>query len=84
MPRNCCFLGVLSLILALSAGLLLPAAAKVPSSSHDLSAQSVRPRITIHPRHLGPNAKRYCRSWLTTENRVSGTVVTPQMRCWWN
>jgi hypothetical protein len=84
MSRNCFFLRLLALILVISAGLLLPAAAKVSGYTRDLSAQSVRPRITIHPRHLGPNAKRYCRSWLTTENRVSGTVVTPQMRCWWN
>jgi hypothetical protein len=32
----------------------------------------------------GPNAVRQCVSWLATEHRPSGTVVTPQMRCWWN
>ena len=31
----------------------------------------------------GRNAVRQCRSWLATEHRMSGTVVTPQMRCWW-
>jgi hypothetical protein len=31
----------------------------------------------------GPNAVRQCTSWLATEYRLSGTVVTPQMRCWW-
>jgi hypothetical protein len=31
----------------------------------------------------GRNAVRQCRSWLATEYRPSGTVVTPQMRCWW-
>jgi hypothetical protein len=31
----------------------------------------------------GPNAVRQCTSWLATEYRPSGTVVTPQMRCWW-
>ena len=31
----------------------------------------------------GPNAVRQCVSWLATEHRLSGTVVTPQMRCWW-
>jgi hypothetical protein len=25
---------------------------------------------------------RQCTSWLATENRVAGTVITPQMRCW--
>ncbi len=31
----------------------------------------------------GPNAVRQCVSWLQPEYRLSGTVVTPQMRCWW-
>jgi hypothetical protein len=31
----------------------------------------------------GPGAVRQCTSWLATENRVSGTVVVPRMRCWW-
>ena len=56
----------------------------VPDSTRDLAAQS-RPRITVHPRTSfpGPNAKRYCRSWLVKEYRLSGPVITPQMRCWW-
>lgn len=31
----------------------------------------------------GPGYVRQCASWLATENRPSGTVITPQMRCWW-
>ena len=31
----------------------------------------------------GPGYVRQCASWLATENRVAGTVITPQMRCWW-
>ena len=31
----------------------------------------------------GPGAVRQCTSWLAPENRVSGPVITPQMRCWW-
>jgi hypothetical protein len=31
----------------------------------------------------GPGYVRQCTSWLATENRPSGTVLTPQMRCWW-
>ena len=31
----------------------------------------------------GRDAVRQCTSWLATEYRPSGTVVTPQMRCWW-
>jgi hypothetical protein len=55
------------------------------ASTRELAAQR-RPRITIYPRHryLGPNAKRYCQFWLAKEYRVSGTVITPQQRCWWN
>jgi hypothetical protein len=39
----------------------------------------------VHPRTRfpGPNAKRYCRSWLAKEYRVSGTVIVPRMQCWW-
>ena len=52
-------------------------------TTHEFAAQS-RPRITIHPRtYPGANATRHCRSWLSKEYRLSGTVVTPQMRCWW-
>lgn len=53
--------------------------------THELSAQSSRPRITVHPRTTspGPNAKRHCRSWLAKEYRVSGTVIVPRMQCWW-
>jgi hypothetical protein len=31
----------------------------------------------------GPNAVRQCTAWLATEYRLSGTVVVPRMRCWW-
>lgn len=53
--------------------------------TRELAAQAKRPRVTIHPRRLypGPNAKRQCRSWLVKEYRVSGPVIVPQMRCWW-
>ena len=40
-------------------------------------------RITIYPRHLGPNAKRQCRAWLAKEYRVSGPVIVPRQQCWW-
>jgi hypothetical protein len=46
-------------------------------------AQSARPRIIIRPRRLGPNAKRYCRTRLVQENRLSGTVIVPHTTCWW-
>ena len=51
----------------------------------ETAAQKKRPRVTIYPRRVypGPYAKRQCYSWLVTEYRVSGPVITPQMRCWW-
>jgi hypothetical protein len=31
----------------------------------------------------GPGFVRQCRSWLVPENRPSGAVIVPRMRCWW-
>jgi hypothetical protein len=31
----------------------------------------------------GPGAVRQCRSWLAPEDRASGPVIVPRMRCWW-
>ena len=60
------------------------ASAEPSSTTRELSAQS-RPHIVIRPRQTspGPNARRYCYSWLQKEYRASGPVITPQMRCWW-
>jgi hypothetical protein len=72
------------LIFTALAGLLFGTA--VPALAQD-SDPPVRPRpkITIHPRtnQPGPDAKRYCRSWLEREYRVSGPVIVPRMQCWW-
>jgi hypothetical protein len=61
-----------------------PSYARSSSFTHEFAAQS-RPRVTIHPEHryLSPNAKRQCRAWLEKEYRVSGTVIVPKERCWW-
>jgi hypothetical protein len=71
----------------------MPASAQSPACNNEISAncpanraaQKKRPRVTIYPRrvYLGPNAKRQCHSWLAREYRVSGPVIVPQMRCWW-
>jgi hypothetical protein len=86
--------GLSTAVLAISLAAVAPAAAELCrdrsgelitcDSTRELTAQS-RPRITIRPRKNVPglNAKRYCRSWLATENRPSGAVITPQMVCWW-
>ncbi len=51
-----------------------------PEPAYARHYAQVRPHVTIHPRH---SARRYCRSWLTKEYRVSGPVVVPRMHCWW-
>ena len=98
MPKKPSHFAVLALAAVLSAAMLAPASAEffgcnpghattaaVHRYTEDFAAQTVRPRITVHPRrsHLRRNAKRYCRSWLAKEYRVSGPVVVPQMRCVW-
>ena len=47
-------------------------------------AQS-RTTIVVTPRRqrLSPDAKRHCEAWLEQEYRVSGTVIVPRQRCWW-
>lgn len=66
---------------------VLPVAAQTAGGNAEPAkaayAQSSRPRIIITPRRLGPNAKRYCRSRLVQEYRVSGTVIVPRTTCWW-
>ena len=61
-----------------------PSYARAQAYTHEFAAQS-RPRIVINPQHkyLSPNAKRHCEAWLATEYRVSGTVIVPRERCWW-
>jgi hypothetical protein len=39
-----------------------------------------RPRIQINPR---PLLYRRCVDWYELQYRPSGTVLFPQMRCWW-
>jgi hypothetical protein len=79
MPKIALLLAALTLLLP---GVMQPAAAEPTDQGQELSAQG-RPRITIYPRHLGPNAKRQCRAWLVKEYRVSGTVIVPRQQCWW-
>jgi hypothetical protein len=93
MRCNAIGLGLLAVAFALSLG-VAPASAGFCRDqagqlvscdiTREFAAQS-RPRITVHPSRNfpGPNAKRYCRSWLVTEYRPSGPVITPQMVCWW-
>ncbi len=43
-------------------------------------ARHVRGRITIHPGRL---LYRRCVDWYELQHRPSGTVLYPEMRCWW-
>jgi hypothetical protein len=40
----------------------------------------IRGRITIHPGRL---LYRRCVDWYELQHRPSGTVLFPEMRCWW-
>jgi hypothetical protein len=53
--------------------------------THELTAQSTRPRVTIYPRkhRLSSNSVRQCRATLVKEYRISGTVIVPRTTCWW-
>jgi hypothetical protein len=66
-------------------GLLIGIAAPAAAQEDGRQPNRSRPRIVVHPRpgQLGPDAKRYCRSWLVQEYRVSGPVIVPRMQCWW-
>ena len=88
MLRAMPILFLLAAVLAATFGLMTPATAQQSygrGHTEELAAQTKRPRVTIYPRRVypGPNAKRQCRSWLVREYRVSGPVIVPQMRCWW-
>jgi hypothetical protein len=39
-----------------------------------------RTRLRVTPLR---GAYRQCVDWYRVEHRLSGTVITPQMRCWW-
>lgn len=84
MAKTMFGLGLVALAGVLLAGGLSPAVAQDANrSSRQVVVQS-RPHITIRPRRqLSPNAKRHCTAWLRVEHRPSGTVLTPQKRCWW-
>jgi hypothetical protein len=72
--------------------------ADLSSQQRQVRPYRVRPRVRVYrtpqppfweyPRPgvyswPGPNAKRDCRAWYVVENRPSGAVMTPRMRCEW-
>jgi hypothetical protein len=63
----------------------LPAAAQAESPTGQGGTSltlphTARPRIEIYPRRL---LYRRCTDWYELQHRPSGTVLYPQMRCWW-
>lgn len=84
MARTKFGLGLVALAGVLLAGGLSPVAAQQADRSSQRYAAQSRPHITIRPRRrLSPHARRHCTAWLRVEHRPSGTVLTPQKRCWW-
>ncbi|HTZ03643.1 MAG TPA: hypothetical protein VMC05_15025 [Xanthobacteraceae bacterium] len=75
------------IIAALPLAAAAPAAAQNPASptaqpgfASPPAPRHVRGRITIHPGRL---LYRRCVDWYELQHRPSGTVLFPEMRCWW-
>ena len=77
----------LILIMALATPAMFGAARRATAQTPPIAQQSqpsppryARPRIEINPR---PLLYRRCVDWYELQYRPSGTVLYPQMRCWW-
>jgi hypothetical protein len=71
----------LIVIMALAAPAMLGAAQHAIAQPSQPSPQRyARPRIEINP---PPLLHRRCIDWYELQYRPSGTVLYPQMRCWW-
>jgi curli biogenesis system outer membrane secretion channel CsgG len=79
----------LIVVMALAAPAMLSAAqqataqtqtAPIAQPSQPSPPRYARPRIEINPR---PLLYRRCVDWYELQYRPSGTVLYPQMRCWW-
>jgi hypothetical protein len=72
-------------IMALAAAAMLGAAALAMAQTEivpgaQTAPHHAPPRIQINPR---PLLYRRCVDWYELQHRPSGTVLYPQMRCWW-
>ena len=76
---------LLIVLFALLSVIIADAPASAQSRSDEAAPRSSRPRVVIQPHRyrLHANARRECRARLVQEYRVSGTVIVPQMQCWW-
>jgi hypothetical protein len=59
-----------------------------PAYPYGRRAYPYRTYSTTYPvpytyEYPGPGHVRQCSSWLAAENRPSGAVIVPRMRCWW-
>jgi hypothetical protein len=77
----------LIVIMALAAPAMLGAAPHAAAQTSPIAQPSqpsppryAPPRIEINPR---PPLYRRCVGWYELQYRPSGTVLYPQMRCWW-
>jgi hypothetical protein len=77
------------IVLTALAALAMPGAAQHAAAQTQASPMTrpsqpplryARPRIEINPR---PLLYRRCIDWYELQYRPSGTVLYPQMRCWW-
>ena len=76
----------LIVIMALAASAMLGAVQSAAAQTSPIAQPNqpppryARPRIEINPR---PPLYRRCVDWYELQYRPSGTVLYPQMRCWW-
>jgi hypothetical protein len=75
----------LIVIMALAAPAMLGAAQHAIAQTSPIAPPNqppryARPRIEINP---APLLHRRCVDWYELQYRPSGTVLYPQMRCWW-
>jgi hypothetical protein len=79
---------VVLMVLALS-GLATPAVAQSGGHTRQAAAdefpaqrryRTISTRLEVYP---SSRRVRRCVDWYQIERRPSGTVLTPQMRCWW-
>jgi hypothetical protein len=79
---------VVLLVLALG-GLVTPAVAQSVGNGRQATAdeytsqrryRTISTRLEVYP---SSRQVRRCVDWYQIERRPSGTVLTPQMRCWW-
>ena len=79
--------------LAAACAVLLPApagwraAAQAQAATPSISEWSAQQRRAKRPTRIEvyPSSRLYrqCVDWYALENRPSGPVITPHMRCWW-